>query len=124
KGVKVLFSEEGDVAYELRHGRDTRAVVHGVKGMLQVGLGAVGILGALPATASLVAGPVGLVIAIGGGLLVAGTNQVLDATTTYEQHVNEFERALDTARRQELKKGQLRAVTTVERAVAALSALS
>lgn len=121
KGATILFSEDGDTAYELRHGREVRASLQQVKGGLQIGLGAVGILGALPATAALVGGPVGLVIAIGGMLVVAGVDQTLDATTPYEQHVLEFERALDTSRRRELRGEQLRVVEAIqlaERAVA------
>jgi hypothetical protein len=85
-----------------------------VKGGLQIALGVVGELGAVPGAAALVATPVGLVVAIGGALVCAGIDLVLDATADYEEHVREFTAVLFKARNREMHGDALRVVTSVE----------
>jgi hypothetical protein len=119
KGTKILFLEDGDLAYELRQGQEVRAYVQSVKGVLLVASGVLGVLGAVPGTAAaaLVGGPVGLAIAVGGMLVVALVDEVLDATQPYEKHVSEFRRSLDEAVRVELGHGQLRVIAAVQACV-------
>lgn len=116
KGANILFSDEGDLEHELRHGRSLRAALQTSKGVLQIASGAAGIIGAIPATAGLAATPMGLVIAIGSGVVIAALDVALDATQEFEGHVHAFERALDKAEREELLDRRFRASETVHAA--------
>jgi hypothetical protein len=111
-------SDEGDLAYELRQGRSSRAFLQASKGVLQVAGGVAGIIAAIPATAALAATPVGLLIVIGSGLVSVTLDVALDATQEFEDHVAEFERALDRAQREELHLRCFRASAAVETACA------
>jgi hypothetical protein len=102
KGGTILFSDQGDLEYELRHGRSLRAVLQFSKGVLQIASGASGIVASIPATAALAATPIGLLIVIGSGVVCAALDVALDATREFEPHVDEFERALDKAQCEEL----------------------
>jgi hypothetical protein len=113
KGAKILFSDEGDLEYELRQGRSLRAFLQASKGVLQITSGVSGIVAAIPATAALAATPIGLLIAIGSGVVCATLDVALDATQEFEDHVSEFERALDRAQREELHDRCFRASASV-----------
>jgi hypothetical protein len=117
KGCELLFSEEGDLAYELRQGRAGRATVQAVKGMLQVAQGALGVVGAIPASAALAATPIGLAIVVGAGLVVATLDVALDATRDFTEYKDEFERALDAAKREELEARCFRCSAAIRAAV-------
>lgn len=122
KGCTLLFGEEGDLAYELKHGRDGRAAVQTAKGLLQIAQGAVGIVAALPATGGLAATPIGLMLVIGSGLLVATADIVLDMTQPFGDQASAFQRAVDGAKKRELALRNFRASLTMQNAMTAVGA--
>jgi hypothetical protein len=117
KGTTILFSDDGDLAYALRQGRDGRATLQALKGVMQVAQGALGVVAAIPATAGLAATPVGLVIAVGSAVVVATADVILDATQEFIDQVDAFERALDGARRRELLARSFRGSASMRAAV-------
>lgn len=117
KAAKLLFCEEGDLAYELRQGRSGRAGVHAVTGMLQIAQGTLGLLAAVPATAPLAATPIALAIVIGAGMVIATLDVALDATQEFTDHVDGFQRAVDEAVRTELQQQAFRCSITARTAI-------
>jgi hypothetical protein len=59
-----------------------------------------------------------LLVVIGSGFIVAALDVALDATQRFEDHVHEFERALDRAQRVELGQRCYRASMSVHTACA------
>ncbi len=102
KGSNILFSDEGDLEYELQQGRSLRAGLQATKGVLQIAGGIVGLVGALPATAGLAATGLGLVIVVGSGVVSATIDVALDLTQDNTDHVEDFRRAVYAAENEEL----------------------
>jgi hypothetical protein len=110
--MELLCSDEGAVAYELRHGRSVRAQALKAKGWVQLASAATSSYmaasslvmfggGSATGALALAAGPVGVALAAGAVLIVC-----IDATLSMTQEFGEqtaaLETALDKAEREEL----------------------
>jgi hypothetical protein len=121
KGFDTLFSPESDLQYELRHERTFRATLQRFNGvanivagaasaveLVGVGVAAAGASQVLGFSTALLVGfsatPWGLVFALGGGILVAGSALVLDLAQPWDKKLLEIERALDAACREEIRR--------------------
>jgi hypothetical protein len=108
-GIRILASDDGELAYELRQHRRSRAELLEAKAVLQIATATAGaamaveslvVLGGASSAGSLTAltGPVGLMI-ICGELLITAIDGALDMTKPYTGLAAEIEASCDTAGR-------------------------
>jgi hypothetical protein len=111
-GMELLCSDDGAVAYELRHARTVRAQALRVKGVVQLASAAVsgGVAasslimfggGSVTGALALAAGPVGLALAA-GAILVVCIDATLALTRESGEQTAALEAELDKAEREEL----------------------
>jgi hypothetical protein len=131
KGLDILFSDESDVQYEASHGRTFRAEVQRFGGVASVVAGtatmvdtlgaaasAAGIAELLGCSTTLLAGfsatPWGLLFALGGSIVVAGSALVVDLTQPWTDRLMHVERTLDQAAAREMDGARFKASGRLE----------